>query len=92
MAKQILIFRRVAHLIRSCSNPNQSSWIKLPGRIKGRYQSYSDAEAYIEYKGGSIGSEEDRIAIINVGLKERRFETASQPHDENFDPSGTHIQ
>lgn len=57
-------FRRVAHLIRSYSDPNVSNWVKLPGKVKGRFPSFSAAEAYLEHK-STTDSEDQITTVIN---------------------------
>ena len=64
-----LIFRRVASLIRSHSDPNRSSWIQLPGKVKGRFNSYAEADAYVEHRRGTSESECDRIKEISGEIK-----------------------
>lgn len=58
----------MAFLIRSHSDPNKSSWIQLPGKVKGRFNSYAEADAYLQHCRGTSESENDKI-LMNAQVK-----------------------
>lgn len=66
--------KQVRGLIKNCSDPHAESWSVLPGRIKGSFKSFKEAESYVSEKIGTISTSTD--TEINGNLLKLQHEAA----------------
>lgn len=59
--------RNVRSLIKKCSEPNIKTWVHLPGRLRGIYDSLAEAEEALELICGQSVTESEADRLAGVG-------------------------
>lgn len=59
--------RNVRSLIKKCSEPNIKTWVHLPGRLRGIYDSLAEAEEALELICGQSVTESEAERLAGVG-------------------------
>jgi len=59
--------RNVRSLIKKCSEPNLKTWVHLPGKLRGVYDSLAEAEEALELLCGESVTESEAKGLAAVG-------------------------
>lgn len=70
--------KKVRHLIRECSDPDEENWLFLEGSLKGFFDNYKEAERYITDKLGTESTETELERLLTIGDRAAQQEKQSK--------------